>query len=399
MPRIPVGMEYTATVEGRVAVDFDCASCGHAATALVRSSGEGTGTAWAFLGSEGAKNRATSGAEVDLKANAAVLAASAPCPKCGQIDGRSASSASNTALMQSIGVVVLSVFLAFVDSRRHDLAIVMPLIGVVVAVYSYQRASWKWTQARSRVRFVARGSAPLTQKSISSSHDDVSAQPPSVWATATSAVSTSDSSVPLSTVDPRVRTWTLCWLWKRGYEDVVSMPFAGSLRLGVLHKAGDENTWMEHSDLGVIPAAEALLHARKNLELASEPALRQVEPGVWQGDWGDWFAATRLVIAERFSVLDLDGDPIAFTPSENTLFVAGSRDEMGLVRAAQLAEAHAREVIANHPSAGAFCASPWLRGVTRLAPWNPPAGHPLHPHLEALSALVGEKGWKPPDVA
>lgn len=361
MAKIPLGMEYTTNLEGEAVVEFSCTKCRHAALALVRSKGEGSSTAWAFIGGDAAKQRSSEKAGDDLRQNAEVLAASAPCPKCGYADDSRTSDAHSKTLLQAFAVMGIGFFLAFTGK---SFSLLFAGVTIAVAVVHYASSSWKWMD-HGRVRFV-------TREELAGARNDAALQGVA-----------------------HAHAWYLCWLWKADHDDVVAEPFQGTLRLGLLSRADDGNTWLEHSDLGSVSPDAALEKARENLEAASEASLREVEPGVWKGDWGDWFAATRLIIPQRFTALKLNGEPIAFTPSENTLFVAGSNDEQGLVRAATLAEAHAREVIANHPNAGAFCATPWRRTADVLESWVPPAGHPLRAQLEGLRALVGPKGWTP----
>lgn len=360
MVKIPLGMEYRTKLDGEVAVEFNCFRCQHEALALVRSRGEGSATAWAFIGGKAANQRSSDKAEDDLLRSAQVLASSARCPKCGHADKTQTSGAHSSVVFQCLAVAACGFILS---ATSKSLGFLLAAISAVVAVVHYASSSWKW-DAR-RVRFVTREELSQVQERADLV-DHASAH-----------------------------AWYLCWLWRTNHEEVISERFNGTLRLGLLSRADGENIWLEHGDLGGLSAEAALSQARQNLELASEASLCEVEPGVWKGDWGDWFAATRLVVPSRFTALQLDGDAIAFTPSENTLFVAGANDEKGLVRAATLAEEHARDVIAKHPNAGPFCATPWRLTADVLEPWTPPPRHPLHARLDSLRRLVGPKGWSP----
>ncbi|MEW6432591.1 MAG: hypothetical protein AB1730_13895 [Myxococcota bacterium] len=115
---------------------------------------------------------------------------------------------------------------------------------------------------------------------------------------------------------------------------------------------------------------------------------------MWQGRRKDELAASRLMLPELFSGLNQRGELIAFTPSEGTLFLAGSEDAEALVKAATLALDDAREVIEDSPLAGRFTAVPWVLRDGRFFPWTVPAGHALTAQLAELDALMNGCGWR-----
>ena len=93
---------------------------------------------------------------------------------------------------------------------------------------------------------------------------------------------------------------------------MLSEPFLGTLRLGLLSTYRGEGTWLEESDVGEVD--DAMKRARQNLKDRARKPLREVEPGVWQSEWADWFAASRLATPEQFTSLPTKGAPVAFAP-------------------------------------------------------------------------------------
>jgi hypothetical protein len=77
------------------------------------------------------------------------------------------------------------------------------------------------------------------------------------------------------------------------------------------------------------------IHAKGHFEEAS--------PGVWKGEFGDDFAAERILLPDVFDELTLDGDPIVFLPSDDTLIVLGANDHDALTAAFSMATETALE--------------------------------------------------------
>ena len=95
------------TPEENVAVDVECAYCGHAATALVRAKGTGTATSFILLDRDSARQAALDEAVEDMAHQAQVTAALLPCSRCHR---RSRSALVQFVTMTVLGVLLLVVF-------------------------------------------------------------------------------------------------------------------------------------------------------------------------------------------------------------------------------------------------------------------------------------------------
>jgi len=371
-----MGSRYTATLEATRGVPFTCRSCAFRGVAVVRAKGVGEASAPLWIGTGAAKDRARTDAEKDLRRKAEILAAAGTCPKCSKAwrDDLHAerSSAQVFAVLIAMGGTALLAFTV----RRFDPMLGF-LISAAIAGLHYSSKSWLWSEVDRRVSVVTEADA---RKLL-----DTEARA----ALEASAAAAEAESRPLP---PPATNCVLCPLWKSGYQDVVSKPLHGKLRLGLLAIEGDEGTWIEASDLTMEPEV-ALEIARRGLAARSSKPLREVQPGVWKAEWDDWFAAARIAVPELFASLKVDGAPIAFTPSENTLFIAGENDRAGLELATKLACTHAREVITGKTVAGAFTARPWKLDGEHFAPWYPSADS--EPLLKQLEEVVGDKGFRP----
>lgn len=63
----------------------------------------------------------------------------------------------------------------------------------------------------------------------------------------------------------------------------------------------------------------------------------EIEPRVWRSNFGDDFAVERMLLADAFDELALDGDPVVFPASEEMVFVVGANDEDAQAHAFRLA--------------------------------------------------------------
>ena len=70
---------------------------------------------------------------------------------------------------------------------------------------------------------------------------------------------------------------------------------------------------------------EALKVARDNLREKTDPSLLvERAPGFFVGQWNDSYESSRIVLTDLIYRLPLAGDPVAFVPSRNQLWVTGS---------------------------------------------------------------------------
>jgi len=70
---------------------------------------------------------------------------------------------------------------------------------------------------------------------------------------------------------------------------------------------------------------QAFDQALSNLREKSDPRkLKQLSPGLYVGDWGDYYDTARILIPDMFHRLGLNGDPLVFLPNRSILFVTGA---------------------------------------------------------------------------
>jgi hypothetical protein len=126
---------------------------------------------------------------------------------------------------------------------------------------------------------------------------------------------------------------------------------------------------------------EAIRTGRANLRERTEGTFRSVAPGVFASPWQDTYDAARLLLTELISRLELPGDPVALLPQRDHLLLAGSDDESGLGRIAQLAEPLLAEP--HRVTGRAFV---WREGRWQL--FLPPQAHPHHESFRRLVTLT-----------
>ena len=126
---------------------------------------------------------------------------------------------------------------------------------------------------------------------------------------------------------------------------------------------------------------EALRTARANLRERTGDALRPVVPGVHASFAEDSYDASRLLLTELITRLDMRGDPVAIVPHRDHLLITGSDDEAGLTRIAELAEAPLAE---NHRLTG----RPVMFREGRWQPFAVPSHHPAADQLRRLELLT-----------
>jgi hypothetical protein len=86
------------------------------------------------------------------------------------------------------------------------------------------------------------------------------------------------------------------------------------------------------------PASELHDIALTNLRRMTKAGLREVERGLLVGSWDDEYAVERMLLPELWDGLAIDGDPVAFLPRADTIFVAGSKDDVALAKALALSD-------------------------------------------------------------
>jgi hypothetical protein len=76
---------------------------------------------------------------------------------------------------------------------------------------------------------------------------------------------------------------------------------------------------------------EGFTIALENLRTrTSSEGLREVQPGLYASQYGDSYDSSRFLLPEVFQSLKLDGDPIAFMPIRDQLWITGERNHSAI---------------------------------------------------------------------
>ena len=123
---------------------------------------------------------------------------------------------------------------------------------------------------------------------------------------------------------------------------------------------------------------EALLpKALENLRARSTEAFERAQPGLYISPYRDTFDASRLVLPDLFTSLELNGAPVVLAPTHDIVFVTGDADAGGLLQAATWAEEALMEPRAFTATAFRFEGDSWQ-------PWMPPRKHRAWSKLKML---------------
>lgn len=75
---------------------------------------------------------------------------------------------------------------------------------------------------------------------------------------------------------------------------------------------------------------EALGLGLENLRDCTEPAFKELQPGVYISTWQDDYDSSRILLPDLAETLSLKGEPVYTTPARNLLLITGSQDIPGL---------------------------------------------------------------------
>lgn len=168
-------------------------------------------------------------------------------------------------------------------------------------------------------------------------------------------------------------------------DQAYTWPFPGGLELRLVStKHQDDSVTLRpvgEAEAGGVARERLWRLALANLEARSLEPREADEPGVYDCDWEDALAASRLALPELAQGLRVSGHPVAFTPTADAFVVAGSEDPAALAKALERAEARLAEAEPEDLLTG----QPWILKDGHWAPWQPEPGHPLLPGLEALA--------------
>jgi hypothetical protein len=148
--------------------------------------------------------------------------------------------------------------------------------------------------------------------------------------------------LPLDRLRPRIRPRRFFELDARPKRPFYK-PLALYLGVGLAFDRGNVEYIEDPKKLGFsVEELEEL--ALANLKrIHTKGRFKEASPGVWTGEFGDEFAAERMLLADVFDELGLDGDPIVFLPSDEKLIVVGANDHDALTAAFSMATETALE--------------------------------------------------------
>lgn len=153
-----------------------------------------------------------------------------------------------------------------------------------------------------------------------------SLEPPPTWAEAE------------PTLLPKVRE--IAYFWDRQHDEMLQQTLGEAA--GVVWVSD-----LPEFSVYVPPVVEAGWHvepsqvreaALRNLRARSQPAWREVSPGLQLSAWNDTYDLSRLLLPELFGTLPLRGAPIALPAARNSLLVTGEDDAQGIAAMMQLAD-------------------------------------------------------------
>ncbi len=76
---------------------------------------------------------------------------------------------------------------------------------------------------------------------------------------------------------------------------------------------------------------DALKQAKDNLRDKTDPnGMKEEAPGLYRSQWADSHDCARILMTDLIYRLNVDGDPIAFLPNRNQLWVTGNRNQAAL---------------------------------------------------------------------
>ncbi|MBI1372714.1 MAG: hypothetical protein GC159_08130 [Phycisphaera sp.] len=139
---IPIGQRYTATMKGSTMKRADCESCKQAYYYKVERSATGEGSSILWLDNEGASDRASSAAEVALKAALDKAVDLVACPNCGYFQKNMVSRGKWRRFGWTFGVlalvaVILLVIAAAQSDRRGNSSSAFMIAALVTGVAGF----------------------------------------------------------------------------------------------------------------------------------------------------------------------------------------------------------------------------------------------------------------------
>jgi hypothetical protein len=170
-----------------------------------------------------------------------------------------------------------------------------------------------------------------------------------------------------------------CHSWQ-SRQWAVRRRFNAELNVALVVEGANGPRPLTRDDLAGLALGEAQLvdRAFQNLHLRSARPFVLVTSGVYVSSFGGVYAAARLALPRILDGLHLNGDPVAFLPTRNTLIVTGSNDAHGLL------EAFARVRHAQASGNERVTTAPLRRTEYGWESWLPEASSPARAALEQL---------------
>ncbi len=114
--------------------------------------------------------------------------------------------------------------------------------------------------------------------------------------------------------------------------DVVLKNLAGGLVVGLAYDT-ERNIASINRDFFEpwgVSLDEAFKAAKENLWEKTDPNRLAGQGGVYRGEWADSYDSSRILLTELIYRLSVDGDPVAFVPNRDQLWVTGTSNSAGL---------------------------------------------------------------------
>jgi hypothetical protein len=132
-------------------------------------------------------------------------------------------------------------------------------------------------------------------------------------------------------------------------SDVLAKDLAGGLVVGLAYDTERNITSIncEHFEEWGVSLEEAFKTAKDNLWERTDPGRFAGEGGVYWGEWHDSYDSSRMLLTEVIYRLSVDGDPVAFVPNRDQLWITGTNNLAGLTALLKAgAESHFKQ---GHP--------------------------------------------------
>ncbi|HYO67291.1 MAG TPA: DUF1444 family protein, partial [Archangium sp.] len=162
-------------------------------------------------------------------------------------------------------------------------------------------------------------------------------------------------------------------------------PVGDVMAVAVVHDGPDTMRYIDPEQLARwgVSFDTARADALENLRRRSTEPLEQLAPGTCASAWRDNYDTSRLLLEELVRRCPVRGEPVVLLPHRDLLLITGSRDEQGLVLAAERAAQALNAPRAQDGRALRLTSGGWV-------PFLPERGHRAWPafHRLAMSSLA-----------